>query len=139
MATTENNGLMIYQDESGNKFILYPITKADLVDGLEELLDGKAAAAHAGQHASGGSDPITPASIGAALASHNHSASDVTSGTFSTARLPTVPVSKGGTGSTTAAGARSNLGAAPVYTYGTTDLTAGTSALETGKLHFVYE
>ena len=66
MATTENNGLMIYQDESGNKFILYPITKADLVDGLEELLDGKAAAAHASQHASGGSDPITPASIGAA-------------------------------------------------------------------------
>ena len=26
-----------------------------------------------------------------------------------------------------------------IYTYGTTDLTAGTSALETGKLHFVYE
>lgn len=68
MATTENNGLMIYQDESGNKFILYPITKADLVDGLEELLDGKAAAAHAGQHASRGSDPITPGSIGAQAA-----------------------------------------------------------------------
>lgn len=30
-------------------------------------------------------------------------------------------------------------GKAPAYTYGTTDLTAGTSALETGKLHFVYE
>jgi hypothetical protein len=28
---------------------------------------------------------------------------------------------------------------APLYTYGTTDLTAGTSKLETGKLHFVYE
>ena len=28
---------------------------------------------------------------------------------------------------------------APSYTYGTTDLTAGTSALETGKLYFVYE
>jgi len=28
---------------------------------------------------------------------------------------------------------------APMYTYGTTDLTAGTSTLETGKLHFVYE
>ena len=25
------------------------------------------------------------------------------------------------------------------YTYGTTDLTAGTSTLETGKLYFVYE
>ena len=28
---------------------------------------------------------------------------------------------------------------APAYTYGTDDLEAGTSALETGKLHFVYE
>ena len=28
---------------------------------------------------------------------------------------------------------------APMYTYGTEDLTAGSSPLETGKLHFVYE
>lgn len=28
---------------------------------------------------------------------------------------------------------------APAYSYGTADLTAGTSALETGKLYFVYE
>ena len=28
---------------------------------------------------------------------------------------------------------------APAYTYGTTDLTAGSSPLETGKLYFVYE
>jgi hypothetical protein len=28
---------------------------------------------------------------------------------------------------------------APAYTYGTTDLTEGTSPLETGKLYFVYE
>lgn len=28
---------------------------------------------------------------------------------------------------------------APAYTYGTTDLTAGTSPLEEGKLYFVYE
>lgn len=28
---------------------------------------------------------------------------------------------------------------APAYTYGTNDLQAGTSALTTGKLHFVYE
>jgi hypothetical protein len=30
-------------------------------------------------------------------------------------------------------------GKAPAYTYSTTDLTAGTSQLETGKLYFVYE
>lgn len=32
-----------------------------------------------------------------------------------------------------------SIGAAPAYTYGTEDLTAGTSPLETGKLYFVYE
>lgn len=31
------------------------------------------------------------------------------------------------------------VGAAPAYTYGTEDLQAGTTPLETGKLHFVYE
>ena len=36
-----------------------------------------------------------------ANSSHNHSASDITSGTLSTSRLPTIPVSKGGTGRTT--------------------------------------
>ena len=49
--------------------------------------------AHAANHAAGGGDPITPASIGAA----------------------------------------------PAYTYGTEDLTAGTSELATGKLYFVFE
>lgn len=82
---------------------------------------------------------ITPANIGAAASSHAHSAGDISSGTLSSDRLPTVPVTKGGTGATDAATARANLGAAPAYTYSTTDLTAGTSALETGKLYFVYE
>lgn len=45
-----------------------------------------------------------------AAASHNHAASNITSGTLSSDRLPTVPVSKGGTGATTAAGALTNLG-----------------------------
>lgn len=31
------------------------------------------------------------------------------------------------------------VGAAPAYSYGTSDLTAGSSSLETGKLYFVYE
>lgn len=74
---------------------------------------------------------VTAAQIGAANATHTHAASDVTTGA--------VAVANGGTGATTAADARTNLGAAPAYTYGTTDLTAGTSALETGKLYFVYE
>lgn len=32
-----------------------------------------------------------------------------------------------------------DIGAAPAYSYGTSDLEAGTSKLETGKLYFVYE
>lgn len=45
-----------------------------------------------------------------ANSSHNHSASNITSGTLSSDRLPTVPIAKGGTGATTAAGALTNLG-----------------------------
>lgn len=44
---------------------------------------------------------ITPANIGAAASSHNHSAANITSGTLA--------VSRGGTGATNATGARSNL------------------------------
>lgn len=47
-----------------------------------------------------------------AALSHKHSAADVTSGTLSSDRLPTVPVSKGGTGATTVSAALSALGAA---------------------------
>jgi hypothetical protein len=45
-------------------------------------------AIHASTHATGGSDAITPASIGAAATSHAHSAGDITSGTLDAARLP---------------------------------------------------
>ena len=53
---------------------------------------------------------LTPANIGAAAASHNHAASSINSGTLSADRLPTVPITKGGTGASTAAGARNALG-----------------------------
>lgn len=42
---------------------------------------------------------------GKAASTHNHSASQITSGTLSSDRLPTVPISKGGTGATSAAAA----------------------------------
>ena len=45
-------------------------------------------AGHAAQHATGGSDAITPSSIGAAASSHTHAASDIASGTLDAARLP---------------------------------------------------
>ena len=46
---------------------------------------------------------ITPANIGAAPASHNHSAGNITSGV--------IPIVRGGTGASDAAAARANLGA----------------------------
>lgn len=51
----------------------------------------------------------------------------------------TLPIANGGTGATTAAAARTALGCAPAYTYSTTDLIAGSSALTTGTLYIVYE
>ena len=53
---------------------------------------------------------ITPANIGAAASSHNHSASNITSGTL--------PLSRGGTGATSASGANGNI------VYGSSTLTS---------------
>jgi hypothetical protein len=49
-------------------------------------------AVHASSHSASGGDPITPSSIGAAATSHVHSASDITSGTLSQARLDFIPI-----------------------------------------------
>lgn len=54
--------------------------------------------------------------VGAAAASHNHNASDINSGTLSTDRLPTIPISKGGTGATTLDGAKNALGISALET-----------------------
>ena len=59
---------------------------------------------------------ITPANIGAAASSHNHSAANITSGTL--------PIARGGTGATTAVNALKALG----ITMGTSDApTTGTA------------
>lgn len=62
-----------------------------------------------------------------------------TRGANSTGGSGTLAIADGGTGATTATEARTNLGAAPAYFYGTTDLVAGTSPLAAGTLYFVYE
>lgn len=46
MATTEEMTLMTVIDKNGNKYLLYPITKMDCVDGLEEALGEKAQSDH---------------------------------------------------------------------------------------------
>ena len=72
----------------------------------------------------------SPADIGAAASSHNHSASNITSGTLSAAR--------GGTGQTTITPAVGTSALRAIYA-GTSDMTAGTTALTTGSIYFVYE
>lgn len=70
---------------------------------------------------------------GYAASSHNHAASNITSGTLSLDRLPTVPVAKGGTGATTAAQARTNLGAAASsHNHSAANITSGTLAVARG-------
>ena len=82
---------------------------------------------HASQHVTGGSDPITPASIGAAAASHNQAASTITAGTFAATGVKAM----NGTDYTTAR--VRNIQAS------TTDLTAGSSSLSNGDIYLVYE
>lgn len=68
---------------------------------------------------------ITPANIGAAASSHNHSASNITSGTLTIAR--------GGTGATSASAARTNLGAAAAeHNHSATNITSGTLPVSRG-------
>lgn len=116
-----------------------PTTEKGAANGVATLgADGKvptgqlpamdyAPSTHASQHATGGSDPITPASIGAAAASHNQAASTITAGTFAATDVKAM----NGTDYTTAR--VRNIKAS------TTDLTAGSSALANGDIYLVYE
>ena len=58
-------------------------------DASTPVSSGGAAGPHAPTHATGGTDPLTPADIDAADASHAHAAADVTSGVIDPARLGT--------------------------------------------------
>ena len=116
-----------------------PTTEKGAANGVATLgTDGKvppgqlpamnyAPSTHASQHGSGGSDPITPAAIGAAAASHNQAASTITAGTFAATDVKAM----NGTDYTTAR--VRNIQAS------TTDLTAGSSALANGDIYLVYE
>ena len=70
---------------------------------------------HAPTHATGGTDPLTPAAIGAAAATHTHTGSQISGNISGNAANVTgvVAIANGGTGAVNAAAALTNLGAAP--------------------------
>ena len=53
--------------------------------------------------------------LGAAKKTHNHTATDINSGTLSSDRLPVIPITKGGTGAADSSQARENLGISQEY------------------------
>lgn len=73
---------------------------------------------------------VTAAQVGAAPASHNHSATNITSGTL--------PVSRGGTGQTTLTPPVGTSALRAIYA-GTTDMAAGSTALTTGAIYLCYQ
>jgi hypothetical protein len=75
--------------------------------------------AHASTHHTGGSDPLSPANIGAAATAHTHAASDITSGVLDNARVNFA--APGAIGGTTAA-------AANFTTVGATDIITAANA-----------
>lgn len=109
------------------------ITWKNIKKVLADVFAGKT---HASRHAIDGEDPITPSAIGAAALGAD--------GKVPAGQLPdmnyaaTTHASQHGSGGSDPI-TPASIGAAPAYTYGTADLTAGTSPLETGKLYFVYE
>jgi hypothetical protein len=76
------------------------------------LADARTPTIHKASHATGGIDPLAPADIGAAAASHTHAAADIASGTIDIARIPT-----GATSSTVSIGN---------HKHAATDITSGT-------------
>ena len=64
---------------------------------------------------------------------HNHAASEINSGTLSSDRLPTVPLTKGGTGATSASAARTALGIkSETWTFTLADGSTVTKAVYVG-------
>jgi hypothetical protein len=72
----------------GALVVSYGTTSGTACQGNDaRLSDARTPTAHKSTHATGGTDALTASDIGAAAASHNHSADNITSGTVATARL----------------------------------------------------
>ena len=87
------------KNASGTYDTIYFETSADMIVGSVAIANGGTGATTAANART--NLGITPANIGAAASSHSHAATDITSGTMNSARLPVVTVNKGGTGRST--------------------------------------
>lgn len=97
MAVTEQNGLMKYKDKAGNLYILYPITNADNVDGLTELIEPVSTAANEAKTAA-----ATAQSTANTAKNLATDAKDSANGAYTTAKkamYTNFPSVTGGTGS----------------------------------------
>ena len=133
-----------------------------------DCITGTLGVSHGGTGATTAANART--NLGAAASSHNHSAANITSGTLPLARggtglngspsmlvnlasttaasilaskprpgvTGTLPVNRGGTGQTSNTPAVTTSAYRAIYA-GTSDMTAGSTALTTGKIYLVYE
>lgn len=138
--------ILKYKDETGTVRTFYPATKTDYVEGFSELsnsvtdidsrfISGVAKISNGGTGATTAEGART--NLGAAAEGHKHDISEIISDTLSTTYLPTIPISKGGTGSTNGATGLKKLFAAGATVissnqYGTSLPSAGTA----GRIFF---
>lgn len=104
----------------------YGITDAVASDD-SRLSDNRNPTAHKTSHATGGSDALSAADIGAAAASHSHAWSDITSGVPSTF-APSAHKTSHATGGSDALTASDIGAAASSHTHAASDITSGTIA-----------
>ncbi len=111
MAVIEKDGLWQYIDESGNIYILYPVTKLDNVSGTGKLVQLE-----------NGTTLKTLDGTNVAFITDDALADYAKKSDLDDYAKKSDLESK-----------------APAYTYGTADLTAGSSPLAEGTLYIVYE
>lgn len=145
----EKTGALKFKDEAGNIYILYPLTKAEQIEGLDDKINTLAAAQvgktepkshnHAYNDITGKPSAFPPASHSHAYsditgkpssftpAAHNQAASTITAGTFAATGI----MAASGTDYTTAR-------IRNIYA-NTTAMTAKSTSLTSGNIYLQYE